>query len=334
MSASRHPGFRWLLWAVLAMVAAACGNTETDTTQPPEPNGGTETTEAQAGPVPVTILYSRAAEQLSLWAAEEQGFFEEHGIDATLEEIPGASQVPVAISGGSAEMGFQTGPDFLNAVEQGIELSIISGLSVDTPQNPRVALIAGKDSGITRPADVAGKRIAVPSLNSSTDLSTTHLLNQEGVETGSIDWVEVPFQQMADAINSGRVDAAVAVHPFIGQLLAQGHTPVIEKYATDDLPMLVVFLSADREWAEANPDAVDGIRAALEDANDFVEANPEEARAIMQQYSGLPAEIIERIPFPNLTTEVQPEQLDFFVEVMSDQGLISGDIDTESLIYP
>lgn len=326
---------RWLLCVVVALTVVACGNDDDGDTDEAQ-SGGTntsETTAADSGPVSVKILYSRAAEQVSLWVAEDEGFFDENDIDATLEEIPGAGQVPVAISGGSAEMGFETAPDFLSAVDQGIELSIISGLSVDTAENPRVALIANKDSGITEPSDIEGKQVAVPSLNTSSDLSTIKVLRDQGVDVDTINWVEVPFQQMADAISAGRVDAAVAVHPFIGQLKAQGHTTVVEKYAADDQEMLVVFLSADRQWAEENAAAVERIRTALQQANDFIEANPEETRAIMQKYSGLPPEIIERIPFPNLTTEVEPEQLDFFVEVMSDQGLISDDIDTESLIF-
>jgi hypothetical protein len=52
----------------------------------------------------------------------------------------------------------------------------------------------------------------------------------------------------------------------------------------------------------------------------------------MEEYSGLEPDIIERIPFPNLTTEVDAGQLDFFAEVMVDQGLIADDLDTSSLI--
>lgn len=335
MMGIRSRAVRWLAVASLALVAVACGDSDpgdeesASTTE----DTGTETTAADTGPIPVTILYSRAAEQLSLWVAEDEGFFDDHGIDATLEEIAGASQVPVAISGGSAEMGFETAPDFLNAVDQGIELTVISGLSVDTADNARVALVAGKDSGITEPTDVEGKRIGVPSFNSSSDLSTIKILRDAGVDTDSINWVEVPFQQMADAINGGRVDAVVAVHPFIGLLKSQGHVPVIEQYATGDQEMLVVFLSADRAWADEHPDAVESIRAALDEAAQFVEAHPDGARAIMQKYSGLPADIIERIPFPNLTTAVAPDQLEFFIDVMADQGVLSGELDAKELVF-
>jgi NitT/TauT family transport system substrate-binding protein len=339
MRSIRRGATRGLLVLAAVLLAGACGDDESDVSADTQ---NTEAAESEgngapedSGPVSVTILYSRAAEQLSLWVAEDQGFFDDHGVDATLEEIAGASQVPVAISGGSAEMGFETAPDFLGAIDQGIELSVISGLSVDTVDNPRVALIAGKDTGITEPADVEGKRIGVPSFNSSSDLSTIHLLKDQGVDTDSINWVEVPFQQMADAINGGRVDAVVAVHPFIGQLKGQGHVPVLDTYASPDQSMLVVFLSADREWAEEHPEAVADIRAALDDADEFVDDPSNEARVreIMQKYSGLPAEVIERIPFPNLDTEVTPEQLSFFVDVMTDQDLLSGDIDVESLIF-
>ena len=321
--------------AVALLTLVACGDSsdsdEATSDTPAGDDGGTEA--ADNGPTEVTILYSRAAEQLSLWVAQDEGFFEENGLDVTLEEATGASQVPVAISGGSAQMGYETGPDFLGAVDQGIDLTVVSGLSVDNAENPRVALIASKDSGITDVEGIAGKRIAVPSLNTSSHLSTLYLLERDGVDTGSISFVEVPFQQMADALNGGRVDAAVAVHPFIGLLKSQGHTPIIEQYADADQSMLVVFLSADRGWAEDNPDVIEAVRTSLEQANEFIAAEPEASRAIMQTYSGLPPEIIEKIPFPNLDTAVTPEQLDFFIGLMKDQDLLSGELDAAELIH-
>lgn len=320
--------------SLFALVACGSDSDSDDTSSDTTPGTATEATEpADTGPTEIKILYSRAAEQLSLWVAKDEGFFEDNGLDVTLEEATGASQIPVAISGGSAQMGYETGPDFLGAVDQGIDLTVVSGLSVDNVENPRVALIAGKDTGITDVAGIAGKRIAVPSLNTSSHLSTVYLLEKAGVDVDSISFVEVPFQQMADAINGGRVDAAVAVHPFIGLLKSQGHKPIIDQYADPKQSMLVVFLSSDRSWAEENPDVIDAVRASLEQANEFIAAKPDESRVIMQTYSGLPAEIIAKIPFPNLDTEVTPEQLGFFVDLMKDQGLLTGDIDAADLIH-
>lgn len=309
--------------AALLMALSACGGSAT---------GGSEAEPTSTGPAEVTILYSRAAEQVGLWVAQEEGLFEKNGVKATLTEAPDATQVAVGISGGSAQLGYETGPDFLSAVDAGVDLVVASGLSVDTAENARVALIAGKDSGISSPADVAGKRIAVPGVNTSSQLSTIRQLEKAGVDVSGITWVALPFQQAPDAIKSGRIDAAVSVYPFIGLLKSQGHKPIIAQYAAPGEKQLVVFLSADGKWAGDNPEAVKGIRKALDEANAFVAANPDKTRVIMEKYTGLKPEVINAIPFPNLSTDVTTEQLGFFMDIMKDQKLIKKDLDLGSLI--
>lgn len=302
----------------LAMTLAACSSASGD------PGGHSNKA--------VTILYSRAAEQVGLWVAQDEGMFAKHGVTVKLSETADATQVAVAISGGSAQMGYETGPDFLSAVSAGVKLVVASGLSVDTAANPRVALIAGKDSGISTPADVAGKSIAVPGVNTSSQLSTIRQLEQAGVDVKGIKWVPMPFQQAPDALKAKRIDAAVSVYPFIGLLKSQGNKAIIDHYAVGSEKQLVVFLSADANWARKNAGQVKAVRAALDDANAFIAANPDKTRAVIEKYTGLSADIVGKIPFPNLETTVSQDQLDFFLAIMKKQGLIKGGLDTASLI--
>jgi NitT/TauT family transport system substrate-binding protein len=305
----------------LALVLSGCGS------------GANESSSGSGdGDETITILYSRAIEQVGLWVAQDEGIFAKHGLKVKLSEVAGASQVAVAISGGSAQMGFETGPDFLSAVNAGVKLVVASGLSVDTAENPRVALIAGKDSNISTPADMAGKRIAVPGVNTSAHLSTIRKLEEAGVDVSGIKWVTLPFQQASDALKANRVDAVVSVYPFIGLLKSQGNVPVIAQYAVSGEEQLVVFLSASATWAAAHSDEVKSLRVALDEATSFVTAHPDQTRTIIEKYSHLPADVINKIPFPNLSTEVTPDQLDFFLDIMKKQNLIKDDLDMATLI--
>jgi NitT/TauT family transport system substrate-binding protein len=306
--------------AALTLVLTACGSSAS----------GGESTDGSSDPI--TILYSRAAEQAGLWVAQDEGMFSKHGLTVKLSEVKGASDVAVALSGGSAQMGFETAPDFLSAVDAGVKLVVASGLSVDIADNPRVALIAGKDSGINSLADLAGKSIAVPGVNTSSDLSTIRLLEKAGVDVKGIKWVSMTFQQAPDALKAKRVDAAVSVYPFIGLLKSQGNKALIDHYASGDERQLVVFLSADAGWASKHAKQLSAVRAALDEANAFIKAEPDKARTVIEKYTGLSADIVSKIPMPNLETAVSKDQLDFFVDIMKKQGLIKGELDTASLI--
>lgn len=280
----------------------------------------------------ITILYSPVVDQVGVWAAQEEGMFAKYGLKVKLSSTTDATQVATGISGGSAQLGFETGTDFLSAASAGVKLVAASGLSIDTAQNPRLELFAGTNSGISSPADLAGKRIAVAGVNTRSQLATIDVLKRTGVEARNIKWVSMPFQQMPDALKARRVDAVVSVYPFIGLLKSQGYQPIIGHYAEGDEKQLVIFLSASADWASKNPKALGAVRQALKDADAFVEQHPVQARTIIEKYTGLSAGIVNNMPFPTLSTELTPDQLGFYLHMMKDQGLIQNNLDLSPLI--
>ena len=79
---------------------------------------------------------------------------------------------------------------------------------------PNTLLIMTKPgSAIRTPADLAGKKIAVNTLRNIVELTARSALETAGVDPGSVTFVEVPFPEMAAALQSGRVDAAFTVEP-------------------------------------------------------------------------------------------------------------------------
>ena len=91
----------------------------------------------------------------------DKGFFDKRGLDVTLTRINLISNIPAALLSGSINVGMSTGPGFLQATEAGIDLVIPGGIARNTPGRSAASLVAGKDSGVTRAADM--KPIAVVS---------------------------------------------------------------------------------------------------------------------------------------------------------------------------
>jgi NitT/TauT family transport system substrate-binding protein len=313
--------FAGVLLCLLTVAGAAC-----DDDDPTQANGGDESTS-------IRVLHSRNAEQLPIFVAQDAGLFTEHDLDVTLEEAAGAGQITPAIAGGTGDLGLSTATDILFAVDEGLDLVFAAGTSVNTPENPRLFLYGAQGANVVEPEDVAGKRVAVPSRGSFAEIGPSILLTRQDVDVDSISFVEMPFQQMNDALNEGVIDAAVAVPPFTALMEQTGHAEVLDMSDLGE-SVIIAVLSARRDWAEDNADAVREFRAALDEAIDLIETDPAMAREVTVKYTGLPAEIVEQIPFGNYRAEVTVEEVELWIDLLTEAGAIEDDMNAESLIVP
>ncbi|WP_166352441.1 ABC transporter substrate-binding protein [Phytoactinopolyspora limicola] len=326
-SPRRQPRVLALVIAAGVALTAACGTDSAD----PAPDSPEDAANDHEGPIRMNSTGS--SEELVMWIADAEGIFDEHDLDVEISDVAGAGLTPIALTNEEVELGIQTAPDFLQAVDQGLPLTAAAGLSVNRPDNPRLFVVAGSDSGIDTPADLEGARIGTPSRGGSFEVSTVQLVAEHGVDAGSIDWVEVPFAQMQAALDSGTVDAVATSVTLQGALVAAGHAVVLDLSEFGD-DVLVTFLTARQEWAARNPAIIDRVRSALDDAATFAENNPERAIEIIVERTGLPPEAAERIPLPTSRVDIDTDQVQLWIDAMRDQDMLENDVDPAELIVP
>ncbi len=126
-----------------------------------------------------------------------------------------------------------------------------------------------------------------------------HWLKANGADPGSIIPVEVPFTSMMDQLKAGRVDAVEALQPFVGQMLAAGYKSLGDPLLSVGDPVLFPFWMAETNWAQANRGVIKRWIASLEEALKMIKADDAMAREVLAKYTGLPAPIVARIPYPH-----------------------------------
>lgn len=325
-----------LVPALLTLVGCA-GGAEEPATEPD--SGGQSSPAADSSPQggsdgdlqTVNMNYTGSSEEIALWVAEQEGLFEERGLDVQLEQVAGAGLTPIGLRNGEIDMGIQTAPDFLTAAQSGLDVVVGSGLSVNRSENPRLFVIASAQSGIQEPAGLEGARIGTPSLGGSFEISTTALLNERGLDGGSVDWVEVPFPQMQDSLEGGTVDAVATAVLQRGPMTEAGHEVILDlSEFQEGTP--ITFLSTTREYADQNPEVIDAVRAALTEASDMVEQDPQVAYDAILEYTDLPENVVRNVPLANAQVELTADDLQPWVEAMVDQGRLDEQLDPQQLI--
>src|SRR5262249_32167816 len=72
---------------------------------------------------------SASSSALSLWAAQEQGIFARHGIDAQIILIRGGPTLVASLLTGEIQAAFTSGVSVLGAAAQGVEMKMLTSIS-------------------------------------------------------------------------------------------------------------------------------------------------------------------------------------------------------------
>lgn len=277
----------------------------------------------------ISVAYVPAIDFLPAFVAKERGLFEKNGLDVTLKPIALASNIPSAMTAGDVQIGLGTGPNMMMANEGGLDLVAIYGLTRDTKTNPIVGLIARKSAGIKTAADLAGKKIAVPGLNSVIHIFTMEWLAKNGVEPGKATFVELPMPQLDSVLRGGLVDAISVIEPFRGNSLRDTESVLIANVASDLREnMMMGYWQSLRSWAQANPDAVKAFRASMDEGLSFIKQEPEEARKIALKY-------LRVVPptFPTWEFKQTVDDFQYQADITRKLGLLKKPVDAASLIW-
>ncbi len=278
----------------------------------------------------VSIAYVPVADFTPTFVAKDQGFFDRNGLDADVVSIPLAPMVPAGIVSGSVQIGMTTPPIFLQAVQNGLDLQVVSALSWETKERPQMSLVVRKGSGLKDGKSFEGKKVAVPGLQSLADLTTREWLKKHGADISKISFVEVAMPQLVDVLKAGTVVAIAAIEPVGSAAVASGAGDFVAHQLVDLKDGAVLtFWIASGDWTKANPQAVKGFRDAMDQATAWIGDHPDEAKKIAAKY-------IKREPatFPTWKTKLTPADLAFHEGVASDLGFLNSKVDVSGRILP
>jgi NitT/TauT family transport system substrate-binding protein len=270
----------------------------------------------------------------SAMVAVDEGIFKKHGLEVEMTPVGINSNIPAAILSNSIQIGGPTATVFLQAVDGGLDLVAIAGATVMSPTNQdSIAAFVRNGVTIKEPKDFVGKKVGAPGLNAFLHVLFVKWLVEKGVDPKRVNFVEVTFPTMSDIIKSGGVDAVLTAEPFVTRMINAGLGSVGARYAaelarTDP----IIFYAASREWADKNAATIKKFRDALAESAVIVNNDREKASNSISKFTKQPIELVRATP-PNRSEPVlKPEQLAWWIDVMSAQKMLQTKLDPSKLV--
>jgi NitT/TauT family transport system substrate-binding protein len=210
-------------------------------------------------------------------------------------------------------------------ISQGIQ-------ATDDADNDTAAIAVAADSDVQEPADLEGKTIAINTLNNISQLTVTAALDSEGVDTSTLQFVEVPLPDMVGQLEAGQIDAAGLVEPFVTTGKDAGMRMIIyDRVATEPEMTVATYFTSD-SYLESNPDQVDAFVRAMNRAREYATENPDEARQAIADYTEIPPDVLERVVLPLWQTDLNQASIENTAQLMVDQGIAESEPDVDALI--
>src|SRR5262245_8037913 len=208
----------------------------------------------------ITIGYAAVSPRTTpLYIAQEQGIFAKYGLDAKVVLFRGAPTLVASLVSGEMEVGYTGGTSVVGAAGQGNYLRILSSIS-NTLTHTMLA-----HPNIKRGEELRGKRFGIQNMGSSTWMHTMLALEYVGLEQkrDNINIVSIGDSVLiGQALEAGRVDAAVLDGALVRRLRSKGFSTIAELYPAK-IPMLNQAVVVHPDFLQKRSDTAERILMTL-----------------------------------------------------------------------
>ena len=237
----------------------------------------------------VRVVTLPIANGLPLDLGIRKGFFARERIEVRKTTLQSGNDVVLALANNNGDIGYLGFVPMFIAHTNNIPLTLVAASEVEgTSQadNWQNILVKGSSS-IRRPADLAGKTIAVNALKGVGEVMIKAALQKSGVRTNSIRLIAIPFPQMRSALNNGQVDAIWVPEPFLSQALNVDNArivmapgPVLGRYFP------IGGYAARQSWRSRNTAVAERFRRAINRSLAYAQSHPNEIRGMLPAGTG------------------------------------------------
>ncbi len=227
-------------------------------------------------PVRFILNWKYQGPQSAFFIAEDKGYFEEEGLDVTLDQGEGSAAAVTKVASGAYDAGFG-------------DINALIALAADKPDeapiavyamfnNPPFTIAVRASSDIETPADLEGKLLGGPANDSALKLFPA-FASITGIDTETIEITNMQPNLREQMLAREQVDGIFGfVNTITFSAKAAGLDPETNfrfiNYADNGMDLYSNVVMVSKTFADENPDAVKGLVRAINRGTKDMLADP------------------------------------------------------------
>ena len=232
-----------------------------------------------------------------IWQVQN-GIFQRLGLNIEGQRLTTGSAATAAVIGGSLDIAAASIFGLMLAHLKGIPIVLQSVQAVYDSAHPATAFVVAKDSPITTPAQLNGATISTAALGDLFSNATAAWVDQNGGNSKTLNFIELPVPSAATAIAAGRVGGALLVEPFLQDGIDRGQIRILGYPYNMIAPRFgITYYFCTQSYATSSADVLARFRRGLAQQATYALAHKSEIYALAAKVSGASLETVQHIPF-------------------------------------
>jgi NitT/TauT family transport system substrate-binding protein len=214
-------------------------------------------------PVKFSLNYKPDGSNAAWFLAQERGYYRQAGLDVTLDSSNGTGDVLSRLGNGSYDFGFADLSSLIEFAGRNPQEAPVAVMVIYN--NSPLSIVALKKSGIARPADLVGRKIAGP-VNDGAYRMLPAFAAKAGLDIAKVKVENVDIRVRETLLVRGEVDAVTGFDSSVWFNLkmmgVKEPDVVFLRYADTGLDLYGNALMVSRRILAANPKAVEAFARA------------------------------------------------------------------------
>ncbi len=279
------------------------------------------------------LASSPADDTMPVIEAQQNGAFAKAGLDVQLTRSASGSAVAAAVAGGAVDIGKSSVVSVINAHAKGLPFVYVAPASMYNPAVPDGGLIVGTASPIKSAKDLNGQIVGVPALNDLNTVATRAWADQNGGDSKTIQFVEVPVSAQLAAIDQGRIAAGGVINPFLSEAITSGKARLLAPFysAISNKFMLSGWFTTT-DFVAKHRDAIARFQRIVETNSIWANAHHADTVPMLAAWSGVTVEQASHLQRMTMGTRISADDIQPVIDLLAKYGAIPKAFDAHEMI--
>lgn len=308
------------------VTVSACGSSG-DSTGSDKASSSGGTTKVKVGVIPIVDV-------APLYLGQEKGFFKKQGLELEISLAQGGAAIVPAVASGQYQFGFSNSTSLMIAQSNSVPVKVVSnGIASTGVQGKDFGALTVKgDSSIKTADQLEGKKVAINTLKNINETAVRESVRKAGGDPDKVKFVELAFDQMPAALDSGQIDAAMVVEPALATVKSQGGREIASPLVDVAPNLTVAMYFTSTSYEQQNAAVVKKFKDALAESLAYADAHPDEARQVVTTYTKIPAAVLAKVTLPAWPAEPNRASIEALMKLGQEDGLFKTEPDLDKLL--
>jgi NitT/TauT family transport system substrate-binding protein len=282
--------------------------------------------QAPGEPIRLRLALLPILDTLPMYVAEQEGLFESNGVQVEFIPVASAPERDQVIAAGQADGMINEVVSTMFSNKASTQVQIVRYARVATTDQALFRILASGNSEINAVEDLKGVEIGI-SEGTVIAYLTDRLLQAEGFSADEIQTVAVPkIPDRLALLGTGELKAAMLPEPLSSLAELQGARLVLDDTRHPEYSFSTIAFR--KAVIDAQPEAIRGFLAALEQAVGLINADPSKWNSLLGEKNLVPEPLLATYQVPTFVTAGVPTQAqwDDTLEWAKEANLIDQDV--------